>query len=746
MTDTGNADFDLFYDEPETLAPGGQIVPAWSPDGTALAFVDGPADDRRGWWVDVATGKKSELVDVAGVREAIRAATGETPPGRGLPFPAVAVVAPRTIAVQVGTRSLTVDLDTVEVVAQPADSLVDTMLGTSETARSTPREYWRTLPLVDPQKDRESVSPDGRFLVSTREGNIVLRFAYDGRETALTTDGCPEHEWRFDVANPMLALVGLAVPVTNWSPDGTKLAAYKVDNRGVARAPQAHFLHRPAEVVHRYHGTAGGVLERYTLHVLDMYGRPAVDIDLGDPTDTYPVFAGWTPDGSQVLVFRMSRDCRRVDVLAADPATGAVRELFSEVGDTFVRIHHDVYFGRKLGLWLTPDGEQILWLSERDGFTHLYAYDLRGRPLRQLTSGEWPVDAVTRVADGHVYFTARPDQDRPYDLHLCRVPLDGGPVRRLTEGDGLHQVVFAPDGAVFVDTYSTPGSPPVSRLRRSADGSEVAELARADTTRLVEIGWTPPEQVTVTAADGHTELHGVLYFPRGFDRSRRYPLVEYVYGGPQIAVGAQGWSGTFGRYAQAIAQLGYVTVLIDGRGTPARSKQFHDVVYRNWADALVADHAAAIRQLTDRYAFLDAGNVGVIGHSWGGYSAFRLLAERPDVYRAGVSSAPGFDPYSSVLYECYLGMPQDAPSAYDAANPLALADRLEGAFLLACGTSDHATWADAVTMSEALIRAGKGHEFVVLPGQYHGFDSVHDSYFWRKVAEFLAEHLAGDEG
>lgn len=741
MVNTGNHMFDLFYDDFESLVTGGQIMPAWSPDGKSLAFVDGPVDERRGWLVDLARGEKSELVDTARVREEIRKATGETPPGRGLPFAHVAFAGPRMIAAQVGEHSVTIDLDTLAVTKAPAESMVETLMGLSETARRTPREYWRTQPLVDPQKERETVSQDGRFLISTRDGNIVLRSSYDGREVQLTTDGTAEHEWRFDMYNPMLELLGMAVPVTNWSPDGTKLAAYRVDNRGVAQLPQVHYLKRQDEVVYRYHGKAGGVLERYTLHILDVYGRPVVDIDLGDTTDTYPVFAGWLPDGSEVLVFRMSRDCRRVDVLAADTATGAVRELFSETGDTFVRIHHDVYFGRKIGLWLTPDGEQILWLSERDGWQHLYAYDLHGRLLRQLTSGEWPVDAVKRVGEGFVYFTARHDQARPYDLHLCRVPLAGGEVDRLTDGDGVHQTVFSPTGEVFVDTHSTPAQPPISVLRRSGDGTVLAELSRADTAKLDEVGWTPSEQFTVTAADGQTDLWGVMFFPHDFDPAKRYPLVEYVYGGPQIAVAPHGWSSVFGKTARAIAQLGYVTVVLDGRGTPQRSKAFHDVVYRDFAGALVDDHAAAIQQLAERHDFIDGDWVGVAGHSWGGYSAFRLLADRPDVYRAAMSSAPGFDPYSSVLYECYLGLPQHNRQAYDAANTLSLAGKVDGAFLLACGTTDHATWTDAIKMSEALIRAGKDHEFVVMPEQPHGFDSAHDSYLWRKATGFFAANL-----
>lgn len=633
----------------------------------------------------------------------------------------------------VGTAQVSVDLDSGEVTKQPEESFADTFLGASERARRTPREFLRTQPLADPVPAREVLSPDGAFLLSTEESNIVARSTVDSRVVQLTTDGTPEHEYRFDLVDPMLIVLGMAFPVCSWSPDGSRIAVYKVDNRGVHQTPQVHYLKREDEVVHRYHAQAGGPLERTTLQVLDVYGQLGVELDLGDTTDTYPVHAAWLPDGLQLLIFVLRRDCRRADVLLADATTGVTRPVLSEESESFLRIHHDVYFGRKLGLFLTPDGTHLLWLSERSGWKHLYLYDLEGNLVRQLTNGEWPVDYVHRIDSEYAYITAHLDQTRPYDLHLARVPLAGGPVERLSEEPGVHGMVFAPTGDAFIDTWSTPAEPPRSVLRR-ADGSLLCELTQADTSRLV---WTPPQEFTTTAADGETELWGTLFFPADFDETRQYPLIEYVYGGPQIAVAPHSFNAHFGKAAHALAQLGYVTAVIDGRGTPERSKEFHDVVFQDWTAGLVSDHAATIAQLQERHPFLSEARGGVLGHSWGGYSAFRLAADRPDVYAAAVSSAPGFDPYSSVLYECYLGYPQLDRAAYRAAETYPLASRMEAAFLLACGTSDHATWTDSIKMSEALIRAGKQHEFVVMPGQIHGFDSVHDAYFWRKVIAFF---------
>lgn len=734
----GHQAFDRFYDHLDDLITDGTIIPAWSPDGRSLAFLEGAAEDRRGWLVDLATGARAPLVDdVPALREAIGESTGQTPAGCGLPFAHLAFVAARQVAVAVGTAQVTIDLDSGEVTRLPDESFADAYLGASETARRTPREFLRTQPLTDPVPAREVAAPDGTLLASTVDGNIVLRSTVDGRSVLLTTDGTPEHEYRFDLVDPMLINLNMAFPVCNWSPDGSRLAVYKVDNHGVHLAHQLHYLKREDELVQRYHGQAGGPLERTTLQVLDVYGGSPVQLDLGDPTDTYPVHAAWLPDGSNLVVFVMSRDCRRVDVLLADARTGSTRPIFSEEGQSFLRMHHDVYFGRKLGLFLTPDGTQLLWLSERSGWKHLYLYDLDGTPIRQLTDGDWPVDYVHRIDNGYAYLTAHLDQDRPYDIQLARVPIAGGPIERLSPEPGVHAAMFAPDGNALVDTWWMPDQAPRSVLRRT-DGSLLTEMSTADSSQLA---WISPRQFTVTADDGETDLWGVMYFPNDFDETKQYPLIEYVYGGPQIAISAHAFLGAFNKAALALAQLGYVTIVLDGRGTPGRSKAFHDVVVGDWATGIVSDHATAVQQLKDRHGFLAAANVGVIGHSWGGYSAFRLAADRPDVYTAAVSSAPGFDPYSSVLYECYLGLPQSNRAAYQKAETYPLADRMEAAFLLACGSSDHATWTDSMKMSEALIRAGKDHEFVVLPEQLHGFDSVHDTYFWRKVAAFFDTHL-----
>ncbi len=723
------------------LVKDARVMPAWAPNGSCLAFVSGAPENRLAWRVDLSTGEKTQLVDVTKLRSAIAQATGVTPPGQGVPFEYFAFTGVNTISFAIGQDRVAFDLETGQTTKAPATPFMDTFVGLSAEARMTPRTFKRTMPLVDPSDAFEILSPNAKYFLSIQERNVSLRSTYEGRSFRLTQDGTPEVEWTVDWGNPGLATLGMYAPVTNWSPDSTRIAAYKIDNHGVAQAPQVHYLKRQDEIVYRYHAKAGGILEKHTLHVLDVGGRPPVDIQLGETRDTYPVFAGWLPDCSEVLVFQMSRDCHQAQIFAANPSSGAVRKLFTEEGKSFVRIHHDIYFGRKLGVTLTPDGKHVLWLSERDGWKHIYKYNLNGELLGQLTSGDWPVDDIKQVIGDYVYFNAHSDLSRPYDLHLCRVPLGGGEVQLLTKTEGKHTTILSPDGKAFIDTYSTPAIPPVTDLRR-VDGTLLSELVKADISKLRTVGFTPPEEFRVKAADGKTDLWGVMYKPQDFVPNKTYPLIEYIYGGPQIAAADHAFPSTFGLVGVRLAQLGCICITLDGRGTPGRSKEFHDACNGNFAANLSADHAAAIRQLAERYPFIDITRVGITGGSWGGYSSFRCLVEQPSLYKAAVCAAPGFDPYSSVLYEGYLGLPQEDPAAYSAADVIAMAGRVQGQVMIACGTSDHATWSDSIKLSEALIRAGKQHEFVVLPEQYHGFDSVHSDYADKKLSAFFGYHLS----
>jgi dipeptidyl-peptidase-4 len=726
---TGHSAFDAYYDAGlSALTSDGTGGPAWSPDGAALAYLDGELAERRAWQIDLQTGQRCELLDVESTRAAIEAEVGIKPQGKGLPFVELAFVRPGVVRAQMDGQTLAIDLATGAITLQPA--------------LEAPVRYFddTRIAAFDPMPVPEVPSPDGEYFLFTRDHNLAVRSTVDGREVFLTQDGCAVNPWRFDVIDPVVTLFTPNPTVVNWSPDGSRIAAYRDDYAGVKTIPQVHNLKRVDEVVYRYFASAGGPLERTTLWVLDVFGRSPVQLDLGDTTDSYLVHAGWVSDGEELLVFRLSRDCKTADIFLANAKSGVVRHVFSESGETFLRTFHDVYTGRKLGLWIAPDRSHWVWASERSGFNQLYLYNLEGTLLRQLTEDDFPVQYVSRIDLEHVYFTAHSDRQRPYDSHLHRVAMNGGTAEKLTEDQGVHTAQFSPVGDFFIDTWSRPDQPPASTLRR-ADGTLVALLSTSNKNRLNEIGWVPPREFTVNAADDQTELWGTMFFPNDFDQNETYPLIEHIYGGPYWAVAPHTFEHLwYTKWSQALAQLGYVVVMVDARGTPGRSKAFHDFIVNNWTGS-IDDHAEAMGRLAAREGFLDATRIGIFGHSWGGYFAFRCLSDRPDIYKAAVSYAPAFDVYAALYYESYLGFPQYNRRAYEAAETFPRARDLQGALMLACGTGDHFQWSDTVKMAESLIQAEKQYEFVVLPGQAHFFDPSHDRHFWRKVANFFMRHL-----
>jgi len=729
----------------DRMVAGGQVTPGWLSDGSSFWYSEGSPADRVIYRVDPVAGTKEPMFDIARLRSALEEELGYEPPYAGVPFDRFAELPGGMIQFALEGAEFTIDLATYEVTRLPGPDPMEEFFGLSERANRTPGTFPRQLLLTEPMQVPEVPSPDGKYFATVRDGNLGLKWTTDGRYTALTEDAEPDFNWDLESGRIGLGPVGPA-PLDPWSPDGLKLFAMKMDRRHVPKVPQVHYLKAYDEVTWIYVQKAGGPLDRAELYMVDILGRRTIPVDLGDTTDQYFVLLSWLPDGSEVWFARFSRDFKRLDVLAAD-ASGRVRTVLTETAETFVRIQHSVVYAGQVGFTLLPDGRGFIWQSERDGWSHLYLYSLEGELKNRITRGEFPVLDVQRVdlVEGFVYFTGHAEP-RLYDTHLYRVPLDGGEIERLTEGKGQHRSQFSPSGKFFVDTYSSVDTAPVTELR-STGGDLIMELGRADTSALEALGWTPSVEFVVKAADGETDLWGVMHKPHDFDPSRSYPVVEFIYGGPQIAYvvrdfsGASVAGGKFANYPKALAQLGFIVISLDARGTPERSKAFQDVIYGSWGRNEIPDHAGAIKQLGERHAFMDLDRVGIFGHSWGGYFTFRALAQAPEIYRVGVASAPGFDPWEAFMYEPYLGMPEDNKAAYEYASLFAQAPLIKGKLMLGGGTTDHFTFTDVIKMSRTLIDAGVQHDLVVLPGQPHGYFGKSLDYFLEKQTRFFEEHL-----
>ena len=602
-----------------SLIEGGRINPNWMPGGNSFWYAEGGPQHTVIHRVDPIAGTVEELFDTPRLRAALTEALGHEPAGLGVPFRQLSFAGDSSVQFTVEGQTFVLDLDTyaVERQRQPSSLALVSYL-VSETERATPKTFVREVfQGLGPRPYPERLSPDGQWFVGLDNHNLTLRATVDGRVVPLTDDGNEFEQWDVETTlwNP-------------WSPDSQRLVVARIDSRGLPRIPTIKWLKPLEEAEFIPTMLAGGELYETRLHILDLHTRTPMPVQQDTTADYYYRVLTWLPDGSEVVFARYNRVMNRVDIQAADAATGAVRTLATETSETFVTHHHDSVWGSRTGFWLLPDASGFILASERDGWRHLYLYDLDGDPIRRLTEGDFPVESVVSVdqENGWVYFTAQTDPERPYDLHLNRVTLDGTDWSQLTEGKGRHTVAMAPSQDYFVDTYSSVDTPPRTVLRR-AGGELVRTLSEANISRLQQVGWTPPREIVVKAADGQTDLWVTMYLPHDFDPARRYPVVEYIYGGPQTTIRPMDFGGDpfglgsdFSRMAnfnRALANMGFVVVILDARGAPGRSKAFHDVIVKNWGKPVVADHAAAIRQLIDRFDFLDGDRVGIMGASLG---------------------------------------------------------------------------------------------------------------------------------
>jgi dipeptidyl aminopeptidase/acylaminoacyl peptidase len=601
--------------------------------------------------------------------------------------------------------------------------------------------------LVDKADVDEQLSPDKEWFASVEDSNLVLRSTRDGRLLRLTTDGTDDVFWDIDSAR-IGVLQGRNVcvfrNVSPWSPNSLSLLAYKRDITGVFRIPRMHWLKPFEEVDFTPFHKAGARIDRIQPYFVDIRSGRRTKVDLGEVEDFFIQSLGWKVDGSALAIIRYSRDMKLLDVILADPETGATRTILTETSDTAVKIQHEAVFSGEHGMVALPGGAGFLWISNRSGWNHIYRYDWDGNLVGQLTAGDWPVYEILKVAEKKVFFTAALDHARPYDLHVCVVPSDGGEVLKLTEERGIHRAEFGPSDLAFLDTHSAVDRPPRTELRL-ADGSLAATVAEADITALKSIGYRAPEEFVVLAADGITELWGVLYKPHDFDPAKSYPVIESIYAGPQAIMAQRYFAVDEIRHLNllwALAQRGYVTLCLDGRGTPGRSKAFHDAAHDDFLVGLL-DHQAAMKQLCDRHTWLDRKRVGITGHSWGGMFSTMALIEAPETYRVAVSSEPGYDPWHTILSEPYLGFPKDHRDRYERIDPARHAHRLAGNLMIITGTRYNGVTGPAIRMTRALIDAGIDHEFVMIPDATHGFIGSEEDYYFAKLSGWFDRHLKG---
>ena len=575
-----------------------------------------------------------------------------------------------------------------------------------------------------------SRSPDGKWTALIKNDNVYLRPTGGGKEARLSADGTPEdrYEGRF-----------------YWSPDSKHFVALRV------RPAQEHKVYiiessprgQVQPKLHSYNYRKPG--DRIAVskpRLFDVAGKrhvPVSDAMFPNPWRIRDI--RWSADSSRFTFVYNQRGHQVLRLLAVRAEDGSARALVDETSKTFIH-----YSGKFFLRWLDETGE-LLWMSERDGWNHLYLYDAAdGTVKNQITKGDWLVRGVDRVdaEKRQIWFRAggiHPGQD-PYHIHYARVNFDGTGLTVLTQGDGTHSITFSPDGRFFVDRYSRVDLPPVTELRRTSDGGLVCVLERADWSELLKAGWQPPIRFAAKGRDGTTDIYGVIYRPTTFDPKAKYPIIESIYAGPQGSYVPKGFRNYHG--PQAMAELGFVLVQIDGMGTNHRSKKFHDVCWKNLADAGLPDRILWMKAAAAEHPYMDVTRVGIYGGSAGGQSAAGAVMVHGGFYKVAVADCGCHDNRMDKIWwnEQWMGWP--VGPEYAANSNVTLAKGLRGKLLLIAGELDrNVDPASTMQVVDALIKADKDFDLLVIPGAGHGAGG--GRYGRRRMADYFVRHLLGVE-
>lgn len=577
-------------------------------------------------------------------------------------------------------------------------------------------------------------SPGGRYVSFIRDQDIYAVDLRDGRELRLTSDGggpVKNGMAEFVAQEEMGRLTGYW-----WSPDERHVAFIQVDESPVDLVTRSEiYADRVATVEQRY-PAAGRPNVSLRLGIVTVATGERRWIDLGANPDIYLPRVAWA-NNSQLSFQLQSRDQQTLTLRVHDLDGGATRTLLEERSDTWVNLHDDLHFFQ--------NSDRFVWSSERDGYRHLYLYSLSRGLLRQLTSGPWAVDRLAGVDEerGLVYFSGR--RDTPLERHLYRVALDGdGAIRRLSRRQGMHAITLAGDQRTYLDRFSAPLQPPQVSLHR-VEGERVAWIEE----NAVEAGHPlapyadeliEPEFGTLTNADGD-ELYYRLYRPSDFDPAQRYPVVQYVYGGPGAQVVNRGWARLFLTY---LAQQGFVVFSVDNRGSHHRGKAFEDHLYKRMGHPEVEDQVAGVRFLRS-LPFVDPGRIAIYGHSYGGYMTLMSLFTAGEYFAAGVAGAPVTDwaLYDTHYTERYMGTPQADGEAYRASSVFPYVDGLEDPLLLYHGMADdNVLFTNSTRLMTALQEAGKPFELMTYPGKKHGIrGKATRRHLYALISDFLARQL-----
>jgi dipeptidyl aminopeptidase/acylaminoacyl peptidase len=726
------------------LAYDGMVTPRWIGASGRFWYVkDGPGG-KEFLIADPAKNSRTAAFDHEKLAAATSRVAGLTYTARNLPFDRLRFKDDERMLYAEG-RGLAVNCDlTAYTCTKTAVDLSDDAQGLGPN---------RPFADGDPPPRADVPSPDNTYTAFVLDHNLWVRNLKTGDAIQLSRDGETHYDYATPLPNPVLMLQQgkedvVQTPAVFWSPDSTRIATYVMDQRNFPRltmalsAPKDQF--RPKYFSYAYPLPVDFDLPTSKLVIFDIPRRKQTFVAARPLTQLY--YGGprvdWSADSQRFMYREIERGYAHVRLRSVDAGTGVSRDIIDETGAPLV----------STSVLVTQPfngGREVIWSAERDGWNHFYLYDAEKGVLKnQITRGEWVIRSIDRIDEARrvLYFSGagREAGRDPYLRHAYRVNLDGTGLTLLTPEDADHTVSFSPDGSHFVDSYSRPDLPTVSVVRSAADGRVVQTLEKADVAQLLALGWTMPEPFKAKAADGKTDLYGLIWRPTNFDPKKKYPVVENIYTGPQGAFVPKTFA-AFRHQQQAIAELGFITVFVDGRGTALRSRAFRDFSHKNLGQGSGGDdHIAVFKQMAAKYPYMDLTRVGVWGHSAGGYDSTHAILAHPEFYKVAVSSAGCHDNRmdKATWNEQWMGWPVD--KHYEEQSNYTLAKNLRGKLFISHGDVDENVPLPAtLKLVDALINADKDFDFLIMTGRTHGYGN--DPYYVRRRMDYFVRHLHGVE-
>ncbi|MEB0299367.1 DPP IV N-terminal domain-containing protein [Mucilaginibacter sp. 5C4] len=718
------------------LVDRANVSPNWLP-GDKFWYSVSTAQGNEFILVDPAKKTRTTAFDSQKLAAALSTASGKTYDANKLPF--------QSIGYSADGKSVLFSADAEKWAYNPATNQV-----TADTSKPVAGKTAALTGRAARGGGNEVMSPDRSKAVFIKDYNLWVRDVASGKQTQLTTDGVKDFGYATDNAGWTMS----DRPIVSWSPDSKKVATFQQDQRKVSDMYLVTTnVGKPTLMSWKY--PLPGEKDIVTIQrvIIDVENPKIIRFNiapdphratLSDDIASSGSFddADWKADGSEFAFVSTSRDHKNEKFRIANATTGAVREVFEET----VKTQYESGWGAINWRYL-PTSKEIIWFSERDNWGHLYLYDATtGKLKNQITKGDFAVTKLLKVDEKTrtLYFAAGGrEPGNPYFSHFYKIGFNGKGLTLLTPETGNHNVNFSPNENYFVDSYSQPDVPPVTVLR-DMKGNLLATLEKTDVSRLAATGWKAPAPVKLKAHDGTTDIYGLVFTPTKMEAGKKYPVIDYIYPGPQGG-GVGSWSFIASRGDhQALAELGFIVVVIEGTSNPLRSKSFHDMSYGNMGDNTLPDQITGIKQLAAKYP-IDTTKVGIWGHSGGGFATATAMFKYPDFFKVGISESGNHENrnYEDDWGERYNGLVEN--SNYDAQANQNFAKNLKGKLMLAHGMMDNNVPPyNTLLVAEALEKANKSFDLVIFPNSAHGYGQ-YSYYMMRRRWDYFVKNLLGAE-